>query len=66
MDLANQKQVLQKVNGWKIYHLSTQMEDLVSIKLAHADGNLCKCKPSQILWSLNYILLTMSNKECGT
>jgi len=29
-DLANQKQVLQKLNGWKIYHLSTQMEDLVS------------------------------------
>lgn len=29
-DLANQKQVVQKVNGWKIYHLSTQMEDLVS------------------------------------
>ncbi|EEB12193.1 sin3a-associated protein sap130, putative [Pediculus humanus corporis] len=28
-DLANQKQVVQKVNGWKIYHLSTQMEDLV-------------------------------------
>lgn len=32
-DLANQKQVVQKVNGWKIYHLSTQMEDLVSIGL---------------------------------
>jgi len=32
-DLANQKQVLQKLNGWKIYHLSTQMEDLVSIEL---------------------------------
>jgi histone deacetylase complex subunit SAP130 len=31
-DLANQKQVLQKLNGWKIYHLSTQMEDLVSTK----------------------------------
>jgi primosomal protein N'' len=44
MDLANQKQVLQKVNGWKIYHLSTQMEDLVSIKLAQTDGKLCKCK----------------------
>lgn len=32
-DLANQKQVLQKLNGWKVYHLSTQMEDLVSMKL---------------------------------
>lgn len=28
-DIANQKQVLQKVNGWKVYHISTQMEDLV-------------------------------------
>lgn len=30
MDLANQAHVVQKVNGWKIYHLSSQMEDLVS------------------------------------
>lgn len=30
VDLANQSHVLQKVNGWKIYHLSSQMEDLVS------------------------------------
>lgn len=31
IDLANQNQVLQKINGWKIHHLSAQMEDLVSI-----------------------------------
>lgn len=31
VDLANQAQVLQKVNGWKIYHLTSQMEDLVSV-----------------------------------
>lgn len=31
VDLANQTHVLQKVNGWKIYHLTSQMEDLVSI-----------------------------------
>lgn len=30
VDLANQAHVLQKVNGWKIYHLTSQMEDLVS------------------------------------
>lgn len=30
-DLANQKQVVQKINGWKVYHLSTQMEDLVRL-----------------------------------
>lgn len=30
VDLANQAHVTQKVNGWKIYHLSAQMEDLVS------------------------------------
>lgn len=34
MDLANQAHVLQRVNGWKIYHLTSQMEDLVS-----DDGN---------------------------
>ncbi|XP_021935377.1 mucin-5AC isoform X2 [Zootermopsis nevadensis] len=32
-DLANQKQVLQKLNGWKIYHLSTQMEDLSDLEM---------------------------------
>jgi hypothetical protein len=30
IDLANQAHVLQKVNGWKIYHLSSQIEDMVS------------------------------------
>lgn len=29
VDLANQTHVIQKVNGWKIYHLTSQMEDLV-------------------------------------
>lgn len=33
MDLANQYRVQDKVNGWKIHHLSTQMEDLVSEKV---------------------------------
>ncbi|KNC34962.1 hypothetical protein FF38_12273 [Lucilia cuprina] len=28
MDLANQTNVLGKINGWKIYHLKSQMEDL--------------------------------------
>lgn len=32
IDLANQAHVTQKVNGWKIYHLSAQMEDLVSVE----------------------------------
>lgn len=31
MDLANQCRVQEKVNGWKIHHLTTQMEDLVSL-----------------------------------
>lgn len=30
VDLANQAHVITKVNGWKIYHLTSQMEDLVS------------------------------------
>ena len=28
-EIANQKQALQKLNGWKIYHLGSQMEDMV-------------------------------------
>uniref|UniRef100_A0A182SAM6 Histone deacetylase complex subunit SAP130 C-terminal domain-containing protein n=1 Tax=Anopheles maculatus TaxID=74869 RepID=A0A182SAM6_9DIPT len=28
MDIANQSHILQKLNGWKIYHLSAQIEDL--------------------------------------
>ncbi|XP_053954224.1 mucin-19 isoform X2 [Anastrepha ludens] len=28
IDLANQSNVMGKINGWKIYHLSSQMEDL--------------------------------------
>ncbi|XP_075159555.1 sin3A-associated protein 130 isoform X2 [Haematobia irritans] len=28
MDLANQTNVMGKINGWKIYHLKNQMEDL--------------------------------------
>ncbi|XP_075214063.1 uncharacterized protein LOC142320247 isoform X2 [Lycorma delicatula] len=31
-DLANQKQVLQKIAGWKIYHLSSQMEDVSDLE----------------------------------
>ena len=30
-DLANQKNIMQKLNGWKVHHLSTQMEDLVCL-----------------------------------
>lgn len=31
-ELANQKYVLQKVNGWKIYHLTTQIEDIAEME----------------------------------
>lgn len=31
IDLANQDNVMHKINGWKIYLMSTQMQDLVSI-----------------------------------
>lgn len=30
IDLANQPRVTEKVNGWKVYYLSAQMEDLVN------------------------------------
>lgn len=29
-EIANQKHALQKINGWKIYHLGSQIEDVVS------------------------------------
>lgn len=31
VEIAAQRQVLQKANGWKVHHLTAQMEDLVSI-----------------------------------
>ena len=31
-ELANQKLVLQKINGWKIYHLSAGMEEVVDME----------------------------------
>lgn len=29
-ELANQKGILQQANGWKIYHLTAQMDEVVS------------------------------------
>ncbi|XP_043271658.1 histone deacetylase complex subunit SAP130 isoform X2 [Venturia canescens] len=31
-ELAQQKHVLQKINGWKVYHLTAQMEDLAELE----------------------------------
>lgn len=31
-DLANQKGVLQKANGWKVFHLTSQMEEVVYLE----------------------------------
>ncbi|XP_077515424.1 sin3A-associated protein 130 isoform X20 [Amblyomma americanum] len=31
-DLANQKGVLQKANGWKVYHLTSQMEEVYCLE----------------------------------
>lgn len=31
-ELANQKGILQEANGWKIYHLSAQMDELVDLE----------------------------------
>ncbi|KAK6619097.1 hypothetical protein RUM44_003479 [Polyplax serrata] len=50
-DLANQKQVVQKVNGWKVYHLSTQMEDLTEME-------------SHVLDRLSSMLQTMDRTSC--
>ena len=35
-ELANQRQVLQKIDGWKVYHLSTQMESMVETEVEFA------------------------------
>ncbi|XP_044751852.1 histone deacetylase complex subunit SAP130 isoform X6 [Coccinella septempunctata] len=37
IDLANQFRIQDKINGWKIFHLSTQMDDLVSAELEQVD-----------------------------
>ena len=31
-DLANQKQVRQKVNGWKMHHISAQMDHVIDLE----------------------------------
>ena len=32
MSLANQKQVRQKINGWKIHHMAAQMENVIDLE----------------------------------
>jgi len=31
-ELAQQKHALQKLNGWKVYHLTAQMEDIADLE----------------------------------
>lgn len=31
-EIAQQKHVLQKLNGWKVYHLTAQMEDIADLE----------------------------------
>uniref|UniRef100_V5GNA3 Histone deacetylase complex subunit n=1 Tax=Anoplophora glabripennis TaxID=217634 RepID=V5GNA3_ANOGL len=49
MDLANQHKVQEKVNGWKIFHLSTQMEDLAEQeeRVYNQLTELLKCTESE-------------------
>uniref|UniRef100_A0A6P7F1A4 Histone deacetylase complex subunit SAP130-A n=1 Tax=Diabrotica virgifera virgifera TaxID=50390 RepID=A0A6P7F1A4_DIAVI len=49
MDLANQHRVQDKVNGWKIHHLSTQMEDLANQEqtVYNQLNELLKCTESE-------------------
>lgn len=51
-ELANQKHALQKLNGWKIYHLNSQMEDMVS---AVFDRNI-----PRMHFSLVFIIVLMA------
>ncbi|CAG9825085.1 unnamed protein product [Phaedon cochleariae] len=50
MDLANQCRVQEKVNGWKVHHLSTQMEDLAEQEQTVYDQltGLLKCTESEM------------------
>ena len=54
-ELANQKFVLQKINGWKIYHLSAGMEDIVDMENELSDkledfAQRLEDAASKILW----------------
>ncbi|KAI5742284.1 hypothetical protein M8J77_005674 [Diaphorina citri] len=40
-DIASQKHILQKVNGWKIYHLRTQMENMATSEKEHSSKLTC-------------------------
>ena len=34
-ELANEKYVYQKINGWKIYHLAAGMDDIVEMEVPY-------------------------------
>ena len=51
-ELANQRQVLQKIDGWKVYHLSTQMESMVETEVEFAKKLNALHKVSWIALSL--------------
>lgn len=53
-ELANQRHIVQRVKGWKIYHLSTQFENLVSL--------LIKLKLRIYFWI--YLLAVSYGKLC--
>ena len=38
-ELANQKHIVQKASGWKLYHLAAQIEELVSGELMYLITN---------------------------
>ncbi|XP_055529596.1 histone deacetylase complex subunit SAP130-A [Wyeomyia smithii] len=63
VDISNQSHVLQKVNGWKIYHLSAQIEDLCELESQAYDklDQMLKCmeatpKPSPEIERINELL----------
>ena len=55
-ELANQRQVLQKIDGWKVYHLSTQMESMVETEVEFA-------KKLNALHKVGWIALSGSNSS---
>jgi hypothetical protein len=54
-ELANQKYVYQKINGWKIYHLATGMDDIIDMEVGIGSLLICGSGPKNLPpWETGY------------